>query len=291
MSDQTHDINPYAPPSPATEANPHGDRPRSGTKPVRRDLREALARLHQHLSEPDAVEHDRVTAGRRFRVFTVVCCAFVVVALALLAVGASDTRQPTFWIGLVLGAVAGLLAALLVSMDLSLIERGKPSSPEAALKSFLKSIPMNRAGYAWAALCPTAREQRVSPPSLGPVVTGAGEFSLDDPAGWKAYTATFARPGQSQMRTMAVKRVTPRGIDGDVAEVDVVLAFQSWPQWVSIVMGVSFAIFRLLILIGVVFYFVLRKRHEVTVTKTMLRGQNGAWYVFDGDLLEGAGGA
>jgi hypothetical protein len=187
--------------------------------------------------------------------------------------------------------VTGLFGALLLSMDLSLVERGKPSSPDAALKSFLKSMPMNRFGYAWAALCPTAREQKVSSPALGPVVTGDGEFSLDDPTGMKAYAATFARAGQSQMRTMAVKRVKLRSIDGDVAKVDAVLAFQSWPQWVSIVMGVSFVIFRPLILVAAVFYFVLRKRHEASVTKTMLRGQNGAWYVYDADILEGAEGS
>ncbi len=150
---------------------------------------------------------------------------------------------------------------------------------------------MNRSGYAWATLCPTAREQRVMTPSLGPVVTGDGDFSLDDPAGMKAYLASFARPGQGQIRTMTVTRVTLRSIDGDVAEVDATLAFQSWPQWVSIVMAVSFVIFRPLALVGAVFYFALRKRHEASCTKTMLRGQNGAWYVYDGDLLEGAEGA
>src|SRR5262249_30289591 len=156
----------------------------------------------------------------------------------LVVLGLDQATGPMLPIGIGLGIITGILAGVSLAMDLSLVERGKPSSPEAALKSFFKAIAMGRNGHAWAALCPTAREQTVGAPSLGPVVVGSGDFSMDNESGMKAYAATFARPGQSQMRTMAVKRVTLRSVDDDVAEVDVVLAFQSWPQWVSIVLGV-----------------------------------------------------
>jgi len=35
-----------------------------------------------------------------------------------------------------------------------------------------------------------------------------------------------------------------------------------------------------------VLYLALRKRHEVTFRKTLLRGKNGLWYVYTGDLFE-----
>jgi hypothetical protein len=191
----------------------------------------------------------------------------------------------------------GLIAVLLLVRDLSFVEQGQPSSPEAALEIFLNAVRQGRYGYAWAGLSPTAREQMVSAPELGPVITGSGEFSMGAPAGMKAYARTFAVSGQGHARTMAVKRMTLRSSEDDVAEVDVVLAFQSFPQWVS-VLGLGALSAPSLVspsfpqwmgpLIAGVLVFVTRKRHEESVTKTMLRGQNGAWYVYDADLFEGA---
>ncbi|MFT3765017.1 MAG: hypothetical protein QM820_05815 [Minicystis sp.] len=112
---------------------------------------------------------------------------------------------------------------------------------------------------------------------------------MENQEAMKSYAGSFARAGGNQMRTMAVKRVTVVDVKEDVAVVEAELAFQSWPRWVSIIMAVSFVIFRLAVIIGLILYFVLRKRHETRVQKTLIRGRDGAWYVFDADLLEGAG--
>ena len=167
------------------------------------------------------------------------------------------------------------------------MQRGRPSTPEAALKGFFKAIVAARFGYAWAALSPSAREQTVRAPALGDVVTGTGEYSLQDQAGMKAYATSFAKAGDGMMRTMAVKRISVGHVDGDVATLDAELAFQSWPRWVSGVMAVGFVLFRPAVLVGVILYFAMRKRHETRVTKTLLRGRNGAWYVYDAELLGG----
>jgi hypothetical protein len=59
---------------------------------------------------------------------------------------------------------------------------------------------------------------------------------------------------------------------------------------VSITTFVGFIIFRPLVIIGAIAYFVTRKRRVVRVLKTMLCAPNGVWYVYDGDVLEGAVG-
>jgi len=289
MSDDSEEQNPYAPPRADTEQSKV--RRRRARSHGRGDVAEALERLDEHLSDPAEVAVDRVAAGRRFRPLTLILGALLVPSLAMLIAGLGDSHSVMVPIGV--GLTVFTLAVGLISLflDLALVERGKPSSPEAALKSFLKSLSMGRFGYAWSALCPTAREQTVNAPALGPVETGAGEFSLETEAGVKAYATTFARSGQGQMRSMAVKRMTVQSLEDDVAEVEAVLAFQSWPQWVNALIVVSFVIFRPLALVGAVFYFVTRKRHEASVTKTMLRGRNGAWYLLDADLREGGDGA
>ena len=282
MSTGADDLNPYAPPTADTApAEPRRGRGRRKA----RGLQEALDRLEEHLADRGEVENDRTAAGRRFRVLTMVLGALFLGSLALAGAGLGDTRSPMLPIGIGLGAFMGIMAAILLVMDLSLVDRAAPSSPDATLKSYLKAIPMARYGYAWATLSPTARDQEVRAPELSPVITGGGDFSLRDVSGMKDYAGSFARPGQGQMRSMAVKRVTLGSVDGDVAEVSAVLAFQSWPQWVNAVIIASFVLFRPLVILGAIFYFATRKRREVSVTATMLRGSNGAWYLYDADLL------
>jgi len=283
MSDDAPDLNPYAPPTDA----PEGRRSR-GKSRVPRDLREALKRLDEHLADASAAARDLRVAGPRFRPITWISGALFLPCLALIVLGLDKPRGAMLPIGAGLGVIAGMIAIIGLVLDLSLVVRGQPSSPEQALRSFLKAIAQGRFGYAWAALSPTAREQTVRTPSLGPVETAAGDFSMEQESGVKDYTGSFARAGQGQTRFMAVKRVRLAGGDGDVAEVEVELAFQSCPRWVTILTVVGFVLFRPLIIVGGILYFVMRKRHGATVTKTMLRGRNGAWYVYDADVLEGA---
>ncbi len=190
------------------------------------------------------------------------------------------------------GVVGGVLAVVglaVLALDLSLAARDKASSPERTLKAFFKAIPMGRFGYSWAMLCPTAREQTVSSPKLGPVDTVPGAFSLAGVPEMKAYFSSFARSSGAVMRSMAVKRVVLDQVEGDVARVDATLAFQSWPRWVSVVAIVGFIVLRPLLIVGAVAYFATRKRQTIRVRKVMLRASTGVWYVHDGDALEGAG--
>jgi hypothetical protein len=285
-------FNPYAPPK--ADLAPGYQHPYTA-KQHPPDLAEALRRLNEHVARAENVERDRQVAGARVRVVGWVFSALGA-ACAVAGVAASTGPGSTvafMVIGLVCGAMFGLIGLLLVAMDLSLASRTKPSPPEKTLKSYFKAISMARYGYAWSVLSPTAREQTISAPNLGPVQSEQGVFRLGSETDMKAYATTFARATtgftmSAPMRVMTTKKITLGAVDGDVARLDAELLFQSWPRWVSLVTVLGFVIFRPLLIIGVVCYFVMRKRLKTRVTKTLLRAANGVWYVYDADILEGA---
>lgn len=282
------DINPYAPPKADDGAH-------ANAKPAYRQRRrgggveEAIERLRAHVADAEAMAADRAKIGARIRRVGL-GCAVVAGAGGLGAIGFAQASHMEWCAGLsgLVAGVAFVIAIIVIPMDLSLVPREAPATPEATLKSFIKGIAMGRSGYAWATLCPSAREQAVATPELAPVETSPGEFSLATEDGFKAYVTSFARSVAGTMRTMSAKAYRVREVDGEVARVDVDLVFQSWPQWVSFVMAVGAAIFLPAIVIGVILFFVMRKTRKVTTTKTLLKASTGAWYVYDGELLEGA---
>lgn len=254
------------------------------------DLTEALARLDEHLGDPDRVREDLAQAGGRLRTVSVVVAGLAAIAVGL-AVYASKARPEALPAALIITFLFTIFALALVGIDLSMARRGEPSAPDVALRSYLRALAIGRFGYAWAALAPTARERRVSAPSLGDVATASGEHDLSQPEGLGAYARTFARASGGHMRSMALSRVATVRVSEDEAVVEATLVFQSWPRWVSILMGLGFVLFRLLgpvILVAVIAFLIKRKRHERTIAKTLLRGRDGGWYVADADILEGA---
>jgi len=256
-------------------------------------IAEAITRLNEHLEDASAVAHDRKEAGAKVRGVTIGFVIFAVISAAgatFLFTSNSSSRLEPAEIGLAtITVVFALIAVLLLVVDLRFLPRDKPASPEETLKHFFKAMTMGRLGYAWAALCPTAREQSVEPPALGPIPIGPGSFRLRQTSDLKDYTQTFARPGNGQMRTMQIKRATLLEEDGDVAVVEVTALFQAWPQWAQILSIIAFVIARIVgAILFLVLFFSLRKTHEVVFRKTLIRGSNGIWYVYSADLLEGA---
>ncbi len=256
-------------------------------------ISEAIARLNEHLEDANAVAQDRKEAGGRLRRPTILFLIFTVIALAGTAFVFSNNPSPRWEpMEIAFAAIAGfftLITVLLLVVDLRFLPRDKPASPEETLKNFFKAITMGRLGYAWATLCPTAREQSVEPPVLGPIPIGHGSFILRHTNDLKDYTQTFLRPGSGQMRTMQIKRATMLNEDGDVAVVEVTAFFQAWPQWAQILSVIAFVIARALgALLFLVLFFSLRKTHTVVFRKTLIRASNGIWYVYSADLLEGA---
>ncbi len=288
------ELNPYAPPE--AEVGGASKKPKKTKKSKRAtgEIADAIERLNEHLDNPGNVELDRKEAGGKIRtvtyVFIVVAVVFTV-GLGILAADARASRQEAILIStVVVGLLFGGLAVAFLVIDLRMTPRDQPVPPVKTLQHFFKAIALGRLGYAWAALCPTARDQSVEPPRLGDIPIGPGSFTLRSTQDLKEYLGTFARPGAGQMRTMQIKRVNLLTEDGDVAIVEVEAMFQAWPQWAQIVSVVGFVIVRLLgVILFLVLYLSLRKTQVVTFRKTLIRGSNGVWYVYSPHLLEGAG--
>jgi hypothetical protein len=299
------DVNPYAPPAVDEAAAPVPRRAKK--KRDRKDIEEALAALDEHLADPERVAIDRKATGGRVRTVTLVLLALGAAAILLRFAMPGEARQLGMIVAIVLGAILLFLGIVAAAMDLSMASRSSATAPIAALKSYLRSFSLGRYGYAWACLSPTARAQTAQAPSLGAVAGGLGDFAMATHEGVKKYAATFARPAGGYVRSLQIKDLAVEREDGDVAVVRATLLFQSWPQWANILMGVGVATgmrfgdsgttgvtapFRLIgiaaAIAGLVGLWALRKRHTVTVHRTLLRGRNGAWYLLDPDLLEGA---
>lgn len=298
------EVNPYAPSR--YEAAPVAMK-REGKRVDRADIEAARRALDQHLSDPQKVAIDDSEWGGRVRTVTVLLIGFSVVAFA---VAWLIPRDAVGFAAIALYvAAACLFTAGFVSMiaDLTLATRGAGAAPTAVVRSYLRSLPMGRWGYAWVCLSPTARAQLVDAPHLGLVAAGAGSFSMSAPDGVKRYSGTFMRTSGGQVRSLQVKDISLVSLEGDVAVVRARLVFQSWPVWANIVLGVGVATglrvggagmhdlntpLRAIGLVGalggLIGLYLLRKKHTVFVHRTLLRGRNDAWYLFDPDILEGA---
>ncbi len=273
--------NPFAPPDETFQAPParaHGD--------AAGDMATALSRLAAHVADPERQAQDLAEAGPRIRKLTFGAGAATIVGVVLLGSSLDGRPGPLTVVGVVVTLVGAVLAGVSLALDLSLAPRDVASSPELALKRYLKALMAGRFGYAWASLAPSAREGTVRSPHLGAVTTQALETDLGSPQRLKLYAETFMRPSAGQMRQLTIHKISAPRQEGDVADVRANLTFYSWPQWVFVVFAVGFALFRPLGLVGAVLYFVMRKRHDVSVEKTLLRAPNGAWYLHDGDVLE-----
>lgn len=284
------EFDPYAPPE--ADGHPGASKSKKKSKrPVPRGIAQAIERLNEHLADPNAVARDRKEAGGRLRGATigfVIASILLLVATAVVMLNSNSLRwQPEEIVVAILAGFICFLTLILVAVDLQLDSRDKPGAPEKTLKNFYRAAALGRLGYSWSILSPTAREQTVGPPVLGDIPVADGSFVLRSTKDLKDFTQTFMRPGNGQMRTMQVKHIALLREDGDVATVEVKAQFQAWPQWAQIVSVIAFVISRLVgAILYLALYFSLRKTHDATFRKTLIRGSNGVWYVYSPDWLD-----
>lgn len=262
-------------------------RPMSEPADPESTIREALAELDEHLSQPERAQADLAASGRRLRAVSIFFCALTSVSFAA-AIHARLASHPSWPLAVMATVFTTILAVALVLFDVSIAPRGQPTAPDVALRSYFRALATARAGYAWAALAPRARAQTVRVPALGDVAVTAGEHAMSSPASIAEHLRCFARSRGWHSRNVLVRHVGVADVAGDVARVEAVLVFQSWPRWIGWLTLVLALPVRHVVWIGILLYLVMRKQFEVRVTKTLIRGRNGAWYVLDADILEGA---
>ncbi len=188
---------------------------------------------------------------------------------------------------IIFGIVALVVAIVFIVTDLRIITRSQASDPRKALRSWFNAAAAGRGGYVVAALAPTARTVLTQPPDLAPIVPGAGATTLDNAKAGKRWARTFAAHGNGQVRWQKIKRLDIVEQQGDVAVADVTASYQSWPRWANILSIVLFIFIRLIgLIVALVLYFSLRKRTEVSFSKTLLQGSDGNWYLVSGDLFD-----
>lgn len=281
--------NPFAPP--AADSRPAGSVPEA----LRLDaaaLAEARRRLDLHLRDPDAVAADRTAEGRRVRVITWTFLALPIIPLAIVLltpVTSAGSAGVAVIVGLIVAIALAVPAVLLLAQDLRVVPRSQAVDPVRALDGWLRACRLGRGGYLRSCLAPTARECTLAAPDLTPVVAGPGLFPADDPTALTAWVRTFARPGHGQVRWFSSRRMHLVAREGDLATVQVEVRSASWPQWANIVSVVLFLVVRVIgLVVGLVLFFTLRKRRTLVITKHLLCGRDGCWYLLDGGLDDGA---
>lgn len=271
--------NPYAAPDEAAQAPAVASR----SSELAKGIPGAIAALNRHLADPEAVMADRALAGGKVTKRTVIPGAIAIVLVlggAACFVGEGTGIKVIGGIAAFLGFVSLIITIVNLVGELGLVVRSAALTPDAAAMGWLRAIRLGRGGYVISALCPTARSSEVEVPELAPVETGKGVFVADSPSGIAGWFKTFARTGTGQVRWMKIHAVRVVRIDGDVAEVEARIRFQSWPSWANIVSVVLFLLVRFIgIIVGLVLFYSLRKRREATITKILLRGRDGAWYL------------
>jgi hypothetical protein len=222
------------------------------------------------------------------------------ITLVCLGVGsaiAAGSVEPGFHFGngilfggllVVVGVVCLAFHLVHLIADLRLPRRATASGPERALLGWLRALAQARGGYLIACLSPPAREQDLVAPRLPPLRTATSVHPTGFAAGLANWARTFAATGTGQIRWFDIRRMRLVAEDGDVAEVVADLTLRSLPRWTNLVALVIFLVFHLIgLVVALTLFLVLRRSRQVTISKTLIRGRDGLWYLVDAALTDG----
>jgi hypothetical protein len=246
-------------------------------------LDEARRALQAHTHDAEAIVADRKIAGGKFRRATLVIGALTATSIvATIALG-SSIDDVAIWIGG--GFFSGLMALFFVVFLIIdvMVGRRDQKAPDRLMLAYLRSCRFARFGFAQTCLAPTARKATLSTPELTPVATQPTTVIPETPAAYGTFLKSFAVNGGSAQRLMVQKRVQLLDVRGDLARVEIEVRYESVPRLAVIIGIVGFVIFRPLIILYLVLYFVLRKTRTCVAQKLLLFGADGAWYLLDGD--------
>lgn len=268
------------------------------------ELEQARQRLREHCADAAALEADRAAEGSLLRVPTIVFLVLALVSFAALAATVVLHARIGIIFAVIGAILFGLVALSLLIVDLTVGRRQNATDPIAALKGWLRAAKASHAGYVFTALAPTAREGVVAAPALGGPSELTERFATDNKADLKRYLKSWARPDNKSVRWTRIKKierlddamVSGSPVDrapfragqhpaNDVARVRMQLELTAWPQWANILSVIAFVFIRIVgIVLAIALYYSLRKVRKLESIKTVMRGDDGLWYVLDADL-------
>lgn len=177
----------------------------------------------------------------------------------------------------VLGWIFGFLALLCVLAfgisDLVLAAPEKLTTPEKALKTYLKCLQEKRWEYAWSLGVPRARTGNRVRPAMENIKVPRGEFNMATPEGLAGYWTPLLLQSGGTTRTLNVSKVKAALSGPDDAIAGCTLKITGYPSWIWVTILVS-------LIITVVLYVVLKKTEEVPVDMPVVR-IDGRWYLLD----------
>lgn len=250
------------------------------------ELEQARLRLRAHCADARALEADRAAEGSLLRVPTIVFLVLALLSLAALAATVVLHARIGIIFAVIGAILFGLVALALLIVDLTVGRRQRAVDPIAALKGWVRAAKASHAGYVFTALAPTAREGVVAAPSLdSAALEGVERFPTDNKTDLKRFLKSWARPDNKSVRWARLKKIELVDQQGDVARVRMQLELTAWPQWANILSVIAFVFIRIVgIVLAIVLYYSLRKVRKLESIKTVMRGDDGLWYLLDADL-------
>ena len=252
----------------------------------------ARAALAQHCANNDALAADRQLAHPRPRGLAITLGSLAGLALLMtpgmigLALFSRD-RQ----ILLVMASLSAAAAVLLILASTYTLRRDRRlaeadrGDPRATLETYVTSLRSGAPGEALSRLCPDTRQSTVEAPPIGPH-RGRKAYRLDNLQAMSDWCKTFARSDASQPRWMFIRDLSFERLDGDLAIVRLRCELRWWPLWGALaiaIMALPMLFFALIP--GLLLYLALMQRQPVVVSKHLLLGADGRWYVVAAEIL------
>jgi hypothetical protein len=276
--------NPYAPPVTNAAPAPGPVEATHVTSVGKEEIAAARRALADHLANSMAVAQDRKLEGLPIGIPAIIIWVIVLGFVGGGIAVASTAREALIIFG-IFAFVFGLIALVLTINDLSVGRRSGATTPDKALRRWFRAARAGRAGYLISSLVPPARQRQLEAPYFGNgEPPGPETFAANKSKRVKAYLKSWARTSNKLVRWMKIKSVEVVSQQDDVAVVQLRLNLIEWPQWANILSVVLFVLIRIVgIIVAIVLYYTLRKTHDLTLQKTLLRGENGLWYFLDAD--------
>lgn len=252
-------------------------------------LGEARLALAAHCADPSALAGDRQLAQPKPGGLAVTLAALsgttmlfaLTIAGLAIAIISDQDRDLVISLGAFCGALALVLALAARNRhrrDQRLAEQDR-SDPVATLRSYISALRFGSPGEVMSRLAPTARTVAIEGPTLGPHRSRRA-YRLDSQAAVRDWARTFARSSPSQPRWLVPGDVVLERMTDDLAIVRLRCELRWWPLWSALciaLLAMPLMVFALIP--GLVFYLALMQRQPVVMTKHLLRGSDGRWYL------------